>query len=118
MEDLTEATCEPCEGQTEPMDPEEAHGYLDQLDANWSLVPGEVPKIDRVYEFEDFEQAIRFVNETADIAEREAHHPNLAVDYDRVTVTLWTHAIDGLSRNDFILAAKLDRAARHLRAAA
>lgn len=118
MEDLTEASCEPCEGGVDPMDLSTAEEYLEELHEDWSLVPGEVPKIERAYGFEDFEQAIAFVNQTASIAENEGHHPNFSVDYDRVTVTIWTHAIDGLSRNDFILAAKLDRAARDLRAAA
>jgi len=118
VEDLTEQSCEPCEGGVEPMDEATARDELEKIHDDWSLRAGDVPAIERTYAFDDFPRAIDFVNRAADVAEREDHHPNLAIDYNRVTVTLWTHAIDGLSRNDFILAAKLDRAARELRTAA
>lgn len=111
MSDLSEQTCEPCEGGVDPMGPDEANSHLENV-GDWSLES--VPKIRRVFTFEDFVTAIDFVNQVADIAEREAHHPNLEIDYDTVTVTIWTHAIDGLSKNDFILAAKIDEAANEL----
>lgn len=111
MSELTEASCEPCEGGVEPMDQSEAEGYLKQVE-NWSLA--DVLKITRTYTFDDFEGAIDFVNRIAEISEREGHHPNLEIDYNTVTVTIWTHAIDGLSKNDFILAAKFDEAAQEL----
>lgn len=71
----------------------------------WSVVDG---KLHRRFRFPDFATAIRFVDRMAAIAESEQHHPNFCVDYDRVEVRIWTHAIGGLSENDFILAAKLD----------
>lgn len=111
MSELTEVSCEPCEGGVEPMDQSEAEDYLDQVE-DWSLE--DVLKITRSYTFDDFEQAITFVDRIAGISEREGHHPNLEIDYNTVTVTIWTHAIDGLSKNDFILAAKFDEAAREL----
>ncbi|MBI4918558.1 4a-hydroxytetrahydrobiopterin dehydratase, partial [archaeon] len=58
--------------------------------------------------FEDFKQAISFVNKVAEISEQENHHPDIQINYNLVRITLWTHAISGLSENDFILAAKID----------
>lgn len=109
MSELTEQHCEPCEGGVEPMGVDEAKDYLEDVD-NWNLE--NVPKIRKEYNFEDFVTAINFVDDIAEIAETEAHHPNLEIDYNTVTVTIWTHAIDGLSKNDFILAAKFDEAAK------
>ncbi|MFB6345058.1 MAG: 4a-hydroxytetrahydrobiopterin dehydratase [bacterium] len=108
MSDLSQQHCEPCEGGIEPMSPGEAEEYLEKVDG-WSLAT--VPKIKRQYDFKDFVTAIDFVNRVAEIAEDEGHHPNLEIDYNTVMVTVWTHAIDGLSENDFILAAKIDDAA-------
>lgn len=106
--DLTEQSCEPCEGGTEPMTTTEAEEYLADL-SDWNLI--NVPKINRSYDFADFVTAIDFVNEIAEISEDEGHHPNISIDYNNVDITIWTHAIDGLSENDFILAAKFDEAA-------
>ena len=60
------------------------------------------------YKFKTFMDSITFVNDVADVAEKEGHHPNIYVKYTKVEIELWTHAIKGLSRNDFILAAKID----------
>lgn len=65
-------------------------------------------KLRRREEFADFEEAMDFVNRVASLAEREGHHPDFCVHYNRVDFTIWTHAIGGLSENDFILAAKID----------
>lgn len=65
-------------------------------------------KIERVFKFSDFKEAMVFVNKVADIAEGEGHHPDIGISYNKVTIVLWTHAIGGLSLNDFILAAKID----------
>ena len=82
--------------------------YLRQLDG-WRVRRGHLV---RALRFADFAAAMRFVNAMARIAEREDHHPDFAVHFDRVEIELWTHSVGGLSENDFILAAKLDRAAR------
>ena len=65
--------------------------------------------IERTVEFESFREAVEFVNRVADIAEREDHHPDMCISYNKVRLVLSTHKIGGLSRNDFILAAKIDR---------
>jgi len=111
MGDLTDRTCEPCEGGVDPMSLEEAEEYREQLE-EWTLENGNsVPQIRRKFHLADFVTAMDFVNELAEIAEKEGHHPTLTIDYDTVTVTIWTHAVDGLTENDFILAAKYDEVA-------
>ncbi|MEP7028735.1 MAG: 4a-hydroxytetrahydrobiopterin dehydratase [Candidatus Eisenbacteria bacterium] len=67
-----------------------------------------VPRLVRVYKFRDFAEAIAFTNRVGEIAEAEDHHPALLTEWGRVTVSWWTHAIGGLHRNDFIMAAKTD----------
>jgi 4a-hydroxytetrahydrobiopterin dehydratase len=75
----------------------------------WALAPeaGQA-RIQRRFEFVDFLAAMAFVDKMAALAEDEGHHPDFCVHYSRVDVTLWTHAVSGLSENDFILAAKID----------
>ncbi len=65
--------------------------------------------IRKIYRFKDFKKSMKFVNEVADLAEEEGHHPDMFISWNKVTLTLTTHAIGGLSENDFILAAKIDK---------
>jgi len=85
----------------------------DRVDASLEDLEGwdareERTRIHKHYRFRDFVQAMRFVNAMAEVAEAEGHHPDFSVHYSAVDVTLWTHAIGGLSENDFIVAAKID----------
>lgn len=75
---------------------------------DWKKVKGATDKIERTFEFKNFKKAIEFVNNVARIAEEEGHHPDIFISWNKVTLTLWTHAINGLHDNDFILAAKID----------
>ena len=76
---------------------------------DWSLVDRDgMPSLERVFKFKDFSQALAFTNRIGALAEEEDHHPALLTEWGRVTVTLWTHRIKGLHRNDFIVAAKTD----------
>ena len=102
---LASKVCVPCEGGVPKLTPKQIAKLLPQLDG-WS-VDGE--KIRKTRNFFDFLDAMDFCNAMADIAEDEGHHPDFCVHFNRVDVTIWTHAIDGLSENDFILAAKIDR---------
>ena len=104
--DLLKKKCVPCEGGVNPIDRESAHKYLDQL-TGWILAKN-VKEISKEYKFQDFIGAINFVNLVADIAESEGHHPNIHIHYNKVLLELSTHAIGGLSENDFIVAAKID----------
>ncbi|MCB1214927.1 MAG: 4a-hydroxytetrahydrobiopterin dehydratase [Deltaproteobacteria bacterium] len=104
---LTQKKCKPCEGNVPKLKREEAKKLLKEI-PTWEL-RGE--KIFKAYRFKNFLDSIAFVNRMADLAEDEGHHPNFAVNFKEVDVTIWTHAINGLSENDFILAAKLDEIA-------
>lgn len=75
---------------------------------DWKRVEGDVDKIERAFKFKDFKAAMEFVNDVAEIAEEEGHHPDIFISWNKVNLTLWTHAIDRLFDNDFILAAKID----------
>ena len=103
---LTEKKCKPCEGGIPKLNSGEINTYNSQLKTPW-LITDDI-KISNEYQFKDFLQTINFVNKIADIAEKEGHHPVMHVYYSKVMVELWTHAILGLSENDFILAAKID----------
>ena len=104
--DLIQKHCVPCEGGTPPFTPQQIKVYLPQIDSRWQVV--NQGKLSRDFKFKNFVAAIKFVNQVADIAEAEGHHPNLHIFYSKVTIELWTHAVGGLSENDFILAAKID----------
>ncbi len=107
MDALTQKRCVPCEGGVPPLTQEQIAPLQQQLDHDWLVFEGR--RLRRVCIFSDFRAAIAFVNRLADLAEEEGHHPEFSVAYNTVTVDLWTHAIGGLSENDFILAAKTDR---------
>lgn len=81
--------------------------YISDLNEDWKLVGGK--KIKRTFTFDNFMSGVAFVNKVADIAEAENHHPDIYLFYKKVEIEFSTHAIGGLSENDFILAAKLDR---------
>ena len=75
----------------------------------WALVEKEgIQRLERVFRFTDFAEALNFTNRVGALAEEEGHHPAILTEWGRVTITLWTHKIRGLHRNDFIMAAKLD----------
>ncbi len=104
--DLTRKTCVPCDVDTPPLSKERAKELARELPA-WTLEQAK-PRLRRDYAFPDFAAAMHFVNDVAAVAEQEGHHPDIEIRYDRVKLVLWTHAIGGLSENDFIVAAKID----------
>jgi 4a-hydroxytetrahydrobiopterin dehydratase len=106
--DLTAKKCRPCEGGVPPLSPAEIAEMLKQV-PEWRLT-ADGQRIRREWRVKDFLTALDFFNRIGEIAEAEDHHPDLhLVGYRNVAVELWTHAIGGLSENDFILAAKIDR---------
>lgn len=107
MADLTSKNCVPCEGGVPPLGSEEVEELLTEV-RGWDLLEGAQPKIEKEFKFDDFEEAMQFVNKVAELAEEEGHHPDIEISYNVVTIQLYTHAIDGLHENDFILAAKVD----------
>ncbi len=104
---LHEKKCVPCEGGTQPLSVEKVGEYLPLLKNQWSVL--ENKKILHEFTFETFTSAITFVNKVAAIAETEGHHPDIHIHYNKVVIELWTHAINGLSENDFIVAAKIEK---------
>lgn len=107
MQTLTQQKCVPCEGGTSPLTRSEFQQYLDAV-SGWQ-VAGEAKSIQKEFVLKDFKQALAFVNKTGEIAENEGHHPDINLhNWKKVTITLKTHAINGLSINDFIMAAKID----------
>ena len=105
MSDLLSKKCVPCEGGVPPMGEEEIAGLLPQVQG-WEVI--EKKKIQKVFKFKDFRAAMEFVNKVAGLAEEEGHHPDIHIHYNKVRLELWTHAIGGLSENDFIAAAKIN----------
>jgi len=108
MSDLADKKCVPCEGGVPPLNETEAAALLAKLDGEWKITP-DSRSITRAYKFKDFYRTMSFVNAVAHVANVEDHHPDLAVGYDYCRLTYSTHAIGGLSQNDFICAAKIDR---------
>ena len=101
---LSQAKCEPCQVGTPPLSREEAVELLKETPL-WTLKDS---AIEREFEFDDFRGAIAFINRVAEVAEAEGHHPDICIHWNEVDLDLFTHKIDGLHENDFILAAKID----------
>jgi 4a-hydroxytetrahydrobiopterin dehydratase len=104
MSTLSEKKCKPCEGGVAPLSEDAAQTLLKQLNG-WTIKDGLLTK---EFSFKNYYETMAFVNATAWISHREDHHPDLAVGYKTCTVSYITHAIGGLSDNDFICAAKID----------
>lgn len=106
MENLLSKKCRPCEGTMPSLTEPQIKKYISQV-PNWEVL--EYKKIRRDFKFKDFKEAMAFVNKVADLAEMEGHHPDMLIyQWNKVCIELSTHAIGGLSENDFILAAKIN----------
>ena len=106
---LIDKKCVPCEGGVKPFSYGEALRYL-KFVPSWTIEKGKESKISKEYKFRDFKQALKFANKVGAVAESEGHHPNIYIySWNRLRLTNYTHAIGGLSENDFILAAKIDQ---------
>jgi 4a-hydroxytetrahydrobiopterin dehydratase len=105
---LEQRQCQPCEGGVPPLEPSAARELLQALHPDWSI-SDDGKWIVRRYDFSGFNRTMGFVNAMAWIANTEGHHPDMEVAYSHCVVKWSTHAIDGLSENDFICAAKVDR---------
>lgn len=108
MTELTQQGCEACRPDAPKVTPEEQESLLAELDG-WGIVDKKgVLQLLKVYDFDNFEQALTFTNAVGQLAEAAGHHPALLTEWGRVTVRWWTHKIRGLHKNDFIMAAKTD----------
>ena len=110
MSDLTEKKCLPCEGGVLPFDISEIHKYQKKVDG-WDLTKDnkEVFFLSKKFNFDNFLESQKFVNEVGKISEEEGHHPDILFGWGYAEIKITTHAIEGLSENDFILAAKIDK---------
>ena len=108
MLDLASKKCVPCEGGVPPLEASEAHALTAKLQQGWS-VSKDAKNLHRSYRFEDFYRTMSFVNAVAHIANTEDHHPDMVIGYNYCRITYSPHSIGGLSANDFICAAKIDR---------
>lgn len=106
MTELAQKKCVACEGGMPPLNKTEAEVLLKQV-PGWTL-SGDGKWLSRDFKFKDFAEALAFVDKVGAIAESEGHHPDIQLGWGKATIELTTHAIDGLSENDFILAAKTD----------
>ncbi len=105
MNDLKNKHCVPCEEGGDALNHNEVEELMTQIQS-WETE--EYRKIFKNFRFKDFKEAMVFVNKVAEVAEAEGHHPDIHIFYNKVTIDLWTHAVGGLSHNDFILASKID----------
>jgi len=103
---LREEKCQACEGYVEPLGVDEIKHYQDEINSAWQL--NDKGHLIRQYKFKNFREALDFANRVGALAEEEGHHPNLSIGWGRCTIELWSHNIKGLSKNDFILSAKID----------
>lgn len=106
-EDLSQKKCVPCEGGTLPLKLEEVASYTKLLKTLWNVEGNK--KISRQFKFKDFKEAMVFVSKVAEVANNEDHHPDIHIYYNKVEIELSTHAIGGLSGNDFIVARKIEK---------
>jgi len=113
MEMLADKKCVPCEGGVDPLTADQARAYLKELHDDWSL-DADDSAIEREFRFPAFSRTMSFVNAVGFVATNEGHHPEVTFSYGFCRVRYWTHAIGGLSDNDFICAAKIDRLAEDM----
>lgn len=108
MTELTRQKCEVCTPKSTAVTLAEIESLKSQI-PDWQVIEreGEL-RLEKVYQFPDFQKAIAFTNAVGEVAEAEGHHPALLTEWGKVTVSWWTHAIGGLHKNDFIMAAKTD----------
>ncbi len=104
--DLAQRQCTPCQGGEQPLGGDVLADLAGRLDG-WRVV--DEHHLERQFRTKDFRSALTLVNRIGELAEQQGHHPDLDLGWGRVQVTLYTHKIDGLSENDFILAAKIDQ---------
>jgi 4a-hydroxytetrahydrobiopterin dehydratase len=105
-EELASQTCVPCRGGVPPLKGAELQQILQQV-PQWKAVNEH--HVTRAFTFPDFKQALAFVNRVGEVAEQQGHHPDILLTWGKAEITMWTHKIDGLTRSDLIMAAKIDQ---------
>lgn len=108
MENLKELECTVCHDGAALLEDEEIQSYMDDIPQWHAFLCDGIKQLERTYTFPDFKKALEFTNKIGALAEEEGHHPTLVTGWGEVTVVWWTHKIQGLHKNDFIMAAKTD----------
>ena len=110
MNDLLKKKCVPCEGGLIPFDISQIHKYQKKVDG-WNIANNDkkIYFLEKNFEFKNFEESQNFINKVGKISEEEGHHPDISFGWGYAKIIITTHAIEGLSENDFILAAKIDQ---------
>lgn len=108
MTDLASQKCIPCRGGDPSLTESEIAELLPQIPEWQTVTQDSIPRLQRVFKFKDYAQAVEFTTKVAALAEEEDHHPLIVLEWGKVTVQWWTHVVKGLHRNDFIMAAKTD----------
>ena len=103
---LLKNQCVPCQGGVEPLKGKAIEELREYLSKDWRVINEH--HLEKEYKFKDFAQALEFVNKVGRLAESQGHHPDIYLSWGKVKLTIWTHKIKGLHKNDFILAAKAD----------
>ncbi|NEQ30580.1 MAG: 4a-hydroxytetrahydrobiopterin dehydratase [Leptolyngbya sp. SIO4C5] len=113
-DNLAQQKCSACTGDSPPVTEAEIQQLKPQI-PDWQIQEqaGE-KRLSRAYKFSDFKQALAFTQRVGEAAEAQGHHPTLLTEWGKVTVTWWTHAINGLHKNDFVMAAKTDEIAAQM----
>ena len=106
MTSLADKTCVPCRGGTPALKGSALSDFRQQV-PEWQVV--DEHHLIRAYKFPDFRSALAFVNKVGELAEEQGHHPDILLAWGKVEITIWTHAVNGLTESDFILAAKIQR---------
>ena len=102
--------CVPCHGGTAPLRGAALRSLLRSLGHGWKTV--EDHRLEKEFKFDDFKSALAFTNRVGEVAEEQGHHPDIHLAWGRARVVLWTHAVEGLTQNDFILASKIEGLSR------
>lgn len=106
MSELADQQCVPCRGGVPALSGAELESFVARVEG-WQVIEGH--HIEKTLRFDDFAQALAFVNQVGAVAEEQGHHPDISFTWGRAKVQIWTHKIDGLTESDFVLAAKIDR---------
>jgi 4a-hydroxytetrahydrobiopterin dehydratase len=107
MSELASRECVPCKGGVPPLKGTELDALQQELGHHWQVV--QAHHLEKEYTFDDFRGALDFTNRVGELAESVNHHPDIYLTWGKVKITIWTHAIDGLSETDFVFAAKTDQ---------
>lgn len=108
MTDLAQKECVPCKGGVLPLKGPELTELQEKLGNGWQVIAGH--HLEKEYRFKDFRTALDFTNRVGELAEAQAHHPDIHLSWGKVRLDIWTHKIDGLTESDFIFAAKVESA--------